>query len=152
MLERTFTYTGFDGKEYKDKWYFFLSKADLLEIHLGSFVGLDVLMKRLIDTQNGKEIMAIIKEIILKSVGRPSADGKRFVRNDEIRDEFYQTDAYSQLFEELVMDSEKAVAFVKAVIPSDLARKINDEELKHAAEGESLPTGDNVTEFPNPAP
>ena len=150
MLERTFTYTGFDGKEYKDKWYFFLSKADLLEIHLGSFVGLDVLMKRLIDTQNGKEIMAIIKEIILKSVGRPSADGKRFVRNDEIRDEFYQTDAYSQLFEELVMDGAKAMDFLRAVVPSELAQKISAEELKRAAEEEKLPTGDNVTEFPAP--
>ena len=78
MLERSFTYEGFDGKTYKDTWWFYLSKADLLEIHLGTFVGLDALMKHLIDTQNGKEIMAIVREFILKSVGKPSADGKRF--------------------------------------------------------------------------
>ena len=125
MFERTFTYEGFDGKEYKDTWGFYLSKADLLEIQLGTFVGLDQLIKRLIDTQNGKEIMAIIKEIILKSVGRPSQDGKRFIRNQEIRDEFEQTEAYSQLFEELVMDGEKAMDFIISAVPRE---KRNNQE------------------------
>jgi len=124
MFERTFTYEGFDGKTYSDTWGFYLSKADLLEIQLGTFVGLDALMKRLIETQNGKEIMAIIKEIILKSVGRPSSDGKRFIRNDEIREEFLQTDAYSQLFEELVLDSEKSLEFIMAAVPRDISEKM----------------------------
>ena len=126
MLERKFTYEGFDGKTYTDTWGFYLSKADLLEIQLGSFVGLDVLIKRLIDAQNGKEIMAIIKEIILKSVGKPSADGRRFIRNEETREEFYQTDAYSQLFEELVTDSDKAMAFVTAIVPRELGEKMRE--------------------------
>lgn len=127
MFERAFTYEGFDGKTYTDTWGFYLSKADLLEIQLGTFVGLDQLIKRLIDTQNGKEIMAIIKEIILKSVGRPSQDGKRFIRNDEIREEFAQSEAYSQLFEELVMDGEKAMAFIIAAVPRDIGDKMKEE-------------------------
>lgn len=127
MFERAFTYEGFDGKTYTDTWGFYLSKADLLEIQLGTFVGLDQLIKRLIDTQNGKEIMAIIKEIILKSVGRPSQDGKRFIRNDEIREEFAQSEAYSQLFEELVMDGEKAMAFIIAAVPRDIGEKMKEE-------------------------
>lgn len=131
MFERTFTYEGFDGKQYKDTWGFYLSKADLLEIQLGSFVGLDQLIKRLIDTQNGKEIMAIIKEIILKSVGRASQDGKRFIRNQEIRDEFEQTEAYSQLFEELVMDGEKAMDFIIKAVPREIGEKMKLEIAKN---------------------
>lgn len=134
MFERTFTYEGFDGKEYKDTWGFYLSKADLLEIQLGTFVGLDQLIKRLIDTQNGKEIMAIIKEIILKSVGRPSQDGKRFIRNQEIRDEFEQTEAYSQLFEELVMDGEKAMDFIISAVPREVGEKMKSEIIKNKVE------------------
>lgn len=124
MLERTFTYEGIDGKTYTETWGFNLTKADLLEIHLGTFVGLDVLMQRLIDTQDGKEIMAIIKEFIHKSVGRPSADGKRFIRNEEIWEDFYQTEAYSQLFEEMVLDGEKALAFIAAIVPRAIGEKI----------------------------
>lgn len=138
MLERVFTYTGFNGKEYKDTWGFYLSKADLLEIHLGTYVGLDVLMQRLIDAQNGKEIMAIVKEIILKSVGRPSADGRRFIRNQELREEFEQTEAFSQLFEELVLDGEKALDFIASIVPAEMGEKMRaaraEEASKEAAE------------------
>ena len=139
MLERTFTYEGFDGKTYKDTWGFYLSKADLLEIQLGSFVGLDVLIKRLIDAQNGKEIMAIIKEIILKSVGKPSADGRRFIRDEATREEFYQTDAYAQLFEELVTDSDKAIAFITAVVPRELGEKMRNMSKADAATALTAP-------------
>ena len=138
MLERTFTYTGFDGKEHKDTWCFYLSKADLLEIHLGTYVGLDVLMQRLIDAQNGKEIMAIVKEIILKSVGRPSVDGRRFIRNQETRDEFEQTESFSQLFEELVIDGDKALEFISAIVPAEMGERMKAARAEEEATFEKV--------------
>jgi hypothetical protein len=130
MFERKFTYEGFDGKTYEDTWGFYLSKADILEIQLGTFVGLDQLMKRLIETQNGKEIMAVVKEIILKSVGHTSPDGRKFLRNEDLRDEFYQTDAYSQLFTELVTDPEKVLEFIFGAVPKDIGDKMREEYAK----------------------
>lgn len=151
MFERTFTYEGFDGKQYKDTWGFYLSKADLLEIQLGTFVGLDALMKRLIETKNGKEIMAIIKEIILKAVGKPSSDGKHFLRNPEISEDFHQTEAYSQLFEELVMDGEKALAFITSAVPREIGEKMKAElskrENKDENKDENNNVENNITEF-----
>lgn len=132
MFERTFKYEGFDGKMHEDTWGFYLSKADLLEIQLGTFVGLDALIKRLIETQNGKEIMAIIKEIIMRAVGKPSSDGKHFIRNDEVRDDFRQTEAFSQLFEELVMDGDKALEFITAAVPREVGEKMREEAAKNA--------------------
>ena len=136
MFERTFEYKGFDGKDYKDTWGFYLSKADLLEIQLGTFVGLDALLKRLIETQNGKEIMAIVKEIILRAVGKRSSDGKHFLRNDEIRDDFRQTEAFSQLFEELVMDGEKALDFIASAVPFDVGEKMRADMAKETKEAD----------------
>jgi hypothetical protein len=121
MKQRTFTYEGFDGKMHTDTWNFYLSKADLLEINVESFVGLDALMKRLFDTQNGKEIMAIIREIILRSVGRPSQDGRRFIRNEELRQEFYQTEAYAQLLTEMFENPDKLNEFIISIVPHDMA-------------------------------
>lgn len=134
MFEREFTYEGFDGKTYKDTWGFYLSKADLLEIQLGTFVGLDQLMKRLIETKNGKEIMAIVKEIILKAVGHTSPDGRKFLRNDELREEFQQTDAYSQLFSELVTDPEKVLDFIFGAVPKEIGDKMREERAKETEE------------------
>lgn len=133
MFERKFKFEGFDGKMYEDIWGFYLSKADLLEIQLGTFVGLDALMKRLIETKNGKEIMAIVKEIILKAVGHTSPDGRKFLRNDELREEFQQTDAYSQLFSELVTDPEKVLDFIFGAVPKEIGEKMREEREKELA-------------------
>lgn len=133
MFERKFTFEGFDGKTYEDVWGFYLSKADLLQIQLGTFVGLDQLMKRLIETKNGKEIMAIVDEIIMKSVGHTSPDGRKFLRNDELRDEFRQTDAYSQLFSELVTDPEKVLDFIFGAVPKEIGDKMREERAKEQA-------------------
>ena len=144
MFERTFKFEGFDGKMYEDTWGFYLSKADLLEIQLGTFVGLDALMKRLIETKNGKEIMAIVKEIILKAVGHTSPDGRKFLRNEELREEFLQTDAYSQLFEELVLNPDKALDFIIAAVPSEVGEKMRAEMKKEPAQKEEKTEDDIV--------
>ena len=146
MIERTFTYEGFDGKTYQDTWGFYLSKADLMEIQYGTFVGLDALIKRLIDTRNGKEIMEIIKSIILKSVGRPSMDGRRFIRNDEIREDFLNSDAFSQLFEELITDSQKALEFMEGAVPREIGIKMREERLAATAKDPTVTDSETAAE------
>lgn len=136
MLERSFTYEGFDGKTYTDTWGFYLSKADLIEINYGSWVGIDVLLKQLVANKNGKEIVNIIREMVLKSVGKPSEDGRRFIRNQETRDEFYQTEAYSQLMSELLTEPQKVLDFLVAVMPKDLGEALR-ESLNEVAEKET---------------
>ncbi|MDO4845861.1 MAG: hypothetical protein Q3977_04525, partial [Oscillospiraceae bacterium] len=70
---------------------------------------------------DGKRIMETIKDLILRSYGEKSTDGKRFVKTAEMRDTFAQTEAYSDLFMELVTDAEKAAEFVNGIIPKDVA-------------------------------
>jgi hypothetical protein len=82
------------------------------------------LLKQLVQNKNGKEIVNIVKEVVLKSVGRSSTDGRRFIRNDETRQEFYETDAYSQLMTELLTDPPKVIEFLTEVIPKEMAEKL----------------------------
>jgi hypothetical protein len=126
MFEREFVCEGINGKEYKETWCFYLSKADMVEINYSTYFGLDEMMKRLIDSHNGKEIMGLVRTIILKSVGRPSADGRRFIRNDEIRNEFESSDAYSQLFTELVTTPDKLLDFIASALPSEMGAKLRE--------------------------
>lgn len=124
MLKRTFTYTGPDGNEHKDTWYFSLSKADLLKLNMGSFGGLEDLMKRLVREDRPKEIVDMFESMILSSVGEKSPDGRRFIRSKEIQEDFYQTDAYSQLFCELVQSGEKLKEFILSVVPDDVRQQV----------------------------
>ena len=59
-----------------------------------------------------------MKDIILKSYGVKSPDGRRFIKNQEVRDAFVQTEAYSQLFMELATNAQAASDFVAGIIPA----------------------------------
>lgn len=136
MLKRTETFTDFDGTVRTEDFYFNLTKAELTEMQMSEVGGLEKRLKGIIMAQDGVRIMAFFKDILLKSYGVKSADGRRFIKNDEVREEFEQTEAYSQIFMDLVTDADKMADFIKAVIPSDLSEQV-DEEMKK--QGNILP-------------
>lgn len=116
MIKKTFNYTDFDGNPVEEEYFFHLNKAELMEMELSAYGGLELLIKRLIEEKNSEEIVKIFKRIILSSVGKKSYDGKRFIKNDEIRTNFYQTEAYSQLFCDLIQNPDHANEFINGVI------------------------------------
>ncbi len=123
MLKKTITYVDFNGDEVSEDFYFHLSKAELVELEMSHEGGLTEQMRRIAQAQDGKAIIAEFKNIILGSYGQRSPDGRRFIKNQALRDEFESTEAYSTLFMELVTDAEKAAEFVRGVIPQDLAEE-----------------------------
>ena len=134
MLKRTFTYVDFDGNEVSDDYYFNMNRAERLELQLSAYGGLDKMMRRLTEEKNTEEIVKMFKKIILMTVGEKSYDGKRFVKNDEIRNNFYQSEAYSQLFCELVTEPEKAEEFLMAVVEGYAEQKAKSAEEEAAKE------------------
>ena len=82
-----------------------------------------------------------MKDIILKSYGVKSPDGRRFIKNQEVRDAFAQTEAYSQLFMELATNAKAASDFVAGIIPAK-------EDVASDAETPALPGGSDA---PSPA-
>lgn len=131
MLKKTINYTDYNGNERNEDFYFHLSKAELMEMEMGTTGGLAEMIKRIVAAQDAPAIMKIFKDLILKAYGVKSPDGKRFIKNQDLIDEFAQTEAYSQLFMELAMDANKAAEFVNGIMPSDIDTK---EAMKHVPE------------------
>ena len=131
MLKKTIKFHDFDGNEVTQDFWFHLSKAELLEMEISN-LGLKEAMQRLVDKRDGKNIMSTYKELILNSYGERSLDGLRFVKEDEngrpLYKQFMQTDAYSELFTELVTDDEKAAEFFNGVMPEEIRQKMAEEE------------------------
>ena len=123
MLKKTITYTNFNNEEVSEDFFFHLSKAELVELEMSYKGGLTEQIQRIAAAEDGKAIIAEFKNIILSSYGERSADGRRFIKNQTLRDEFESTEAYSTLFMELVTDAEKAAEFVRGIIPQDLAEE-----------------------------
>ena len=119
MFKKTIKYTDFDGVERKEDFYFNLTKAELLEMQMSIDGGLKGYLERIVKTQSQPELVKMFKEIIMKAYGEKSPDGKRFMKSDEIRQNFECTEAYSELFMELATDSDAAAEFVNALLPAD---------------------------------
>lgn len=130
MLKRTFKYTDYNGKEREEEYRFNLSKAELLEMELSASGGMEAMLRQLVKTEDNKQIMAIFKEIILKSVGEVSPDGRRFIKNQEIRESFEQSEAFSELFVELATDADAAANFLKGIVPAELAANMKEAEAE----------------------
>ena len=118
MLKKTITYTDYNGITRTEDFYFNLTKAEIMEMQLSTNGGLDVMIKKIIDSQDAPSIIKIFKELILKAYGEKSDDGKRFVKSKEISEGFAQTEAYSQLFMELATDTDAASKFVNGIVPA----------------------------------
>lgn len=132
MLKKTITFTDFDGKERTEDHYFHLSKADVVKwLTTNGDYTLDKMLERLSTEKNGKKIMEIFEDLIHRSYGKRSLDGRKFEKNEEIWKDFYETEAYSELFMEMVTDAKKASAFVNGIIPADLAAEVRNIVLKN---------------------
>lgn len=121
MLTKTITYTDYNGVERTETFYFNLSQAELIEMQLGGKDGLysDKLQK-MIDNRDTAAIINTIKELVLKSYGEKTDDGKRLVKSPEISEAFTQTEAYSQLITELLSDDAKSSEFILGIMPQGL--------------------------------
>ena len=117
MIKKTITYTDYDGNDRTEDFYFNLTKAEVMEMEMMTDGGLQKMIEKIIQTSDTKRIIEIFKSIILKSYGEKSPDGRRFIKNDELREGFAQTEAYSQLFMELATDAKAATDFVNGIIP-----------------------------------
>lgn len=127
MLKKTITYTDYNGTERTEDHYFNLTKAELMEMEMSTSGGMAEMIQRIVSAQDAPAIIKIFKELILKAYGQKSPDGKRFIKNDELREEFSQTEAYSQLFMELATDADAAAKFINGIIPNDI--NLNDPKL-----------------------
>ena len=137
MLKKLINYTDYNGKERSENFYFYLNKAELMEMELGTVGGMQNLIQLIIDKQDIPEIVKAFKMIILKSYGEKSADGVRFIKSEELSNAFSQTEAYSNLYMELISDAKAAAAFINGIVPADLVRA-KEENNEDAAVSEEV--------------
>ena len=124
MLKKTITYTDYNGVERTEDFYFHLTKADIAKMEMGVTGGLANMIRRIVDAKDQPAIIQIFEDLIQKSYGVKTPDGRGFDKDPKHLKEFMMTEAYSQLFMELGSDDKAAAAFVNGIIPSDMAKQL----------------------------
>ena len=132
MLKKTITFEDYDGNTRTEEHFFNLNRAELIKFltTTGEYT-IDKVLERLSTERNGKKIMEIFENLIKSSYGRKSLDGRKFEKTEEIWLDFYQTEAYSNLFTELVTDAQKAADFVNGIIPRSLVDDVEKFVTEH---------------------
>lgn len=123
MLKKTIKYEDYNGVEREEDFYFDLSEAEVLEMEAEQVGGMSNLIEKIVQTKDIPSLIKMFKGLILKAYGEKSADGRRFIKSEQLSNEFSQTRAYSKLFMELATDDKAAAAFVNAIIPQELLDK-----------------------------
>lgn len=120
MLKKTVTYVDYNGVERTEDFYFNLTKAEVAEMELSVQGGFSKMLEEIVASKDNVQIVNLFKQMVLKSYGEKSPDGRRFMKSDEIAQAFAQTEAYSEIFMELALDEKKAADFVNGIMPANL--------------------------------
>jgi len=140
MLKKPITYTDFNDNLVTEDFFFNLTKTEITEFEFSDEGGFTGKMVSLGNDGTNAELLAFFIELLQKSYGIKSADGKRFVKSPEIWADFKSHAAYDALFEELVLSPNSTLLeFVKGLFPQELseafdkAETLSDEELLRQA-------------------
>ena len=124
MLKKSITYTDYNGVERTEDFYFNLSEAELMEMEMSTTGGMAEMIQRIVAAKDAPAIIKIFKDLVRKAYGVRSDDGRRFIKSDQISDEFCQTEAYSLLFMELATNDNAAAEFVNGIMPARRAKAV----------------------------
>lgn len=120
MVRREIKFTDFNGKSQTEVGYFNINKAELGKLqmrHNGTY--LDYL-KLLSERKKVEEMYNFVYELILDSYGEKDPEGRKFIKTPEMRTDFEQSLAFSEMIVDLVSNPDDLANFVKGIMPPDL--------------------------------
>lgn len=123
MFKQTIEYTDFNGENRKEDFYFHLSLPEVtrIEAHYGRTIADQAAY--LAEKKNLSGLLEFIERVMLSSYGEKSPDGRTFVKNEELRSNFENSQAYAELFETLLTNPELGQRFGEQV--ADNGKKKN---------------------------
>ena len=135
MLAKTITYNDYDNNERTETLYFNMNKMELTEFaadlpddvfkHVSGVKTIQDVVN-VANKMGSKGIIKFIKELVLRSYGVKSEDGRRFIKSKELSEEFSQTIAYDMFMSELMSDDNAASNFVNGLIPASMAGELDE--------------------------
>lgn len=124
MIKEPITYTDYNGNTRTEDFYFNLTKAEIMRMEMSTQGGLAERINRIVAAQDTPAIIAVFEDLIQKSYGVKTPDGRGFLKRAEDLEAFMATEAYSELFMKLATDADAASKFVNGIIPASMAKEL----------------------------
>lgn len=127
MIQREITWTNFADEEVSKTYYFHITKAEAVEEFLGFAKGSNVndfetILKEIIASRDNKKIIGHFKTLLIASVGLRSADGRQFIKDEEITKEFKYSGAMDELLMWMFQNADGAAEFILGMFPKEFVQ------------------------------
>lgn len=129
MRKETITYTDYNNVTRTEDFFFNLNEAELTALQYGVDGGLKEMLERIVKSNDNKQIVACFHELIAKSYGEKSPDGRRFVKSKELSEAFMQTEAYNELMLRFMTDANYSAEFINDVL-ADVTKRTKERNAK----------------------
>lgn len=128
MICKTIAFVDYNDVAKKEKYWFNLSKAEILRLDAYYEGGIQRAMKKALSENDTATMFGIFEKLILTSYGRKTVDGG-FAKSEAATTAFSQTEAYSELLMEMATDEsgKKFGDFFKGVLPRDYASRLPED-------------------------
>lgn len=128
MYVKKMKYIDFNGEERTEECCFNLTKAEMIDLEMTRRGGLAGMVQRITEEKDSVEIYKIFKDLVIRSYGVKSEDGRRFYKSKERTEDFLASQMYSDLIEELFTEPDAASEFVKRIVPQDMLEEYEKQE------------------------
>lgn len=127
MIKREISYEDFDGNPHVETFWFHLTKTEAFEISSEYPENVEQMIKKMVASDDRRQIVEIFKKIVLRSYGQRSEDAKRFIKTPEATLEFSQSAAFDALFIELVTNDKVMADFIVGIMPNEVQGSMREQ-------------------------
>ena len=147
MLKRTIKYVDLNGERRADDCYFDLNEAELVEMEFSKSGGLSSFLREVVNAQDLTTLSTLLKDLIIRSYGEKSPDGKYFIKGDNFEKGklFVQSRAYPVFYMQLITTDGALAQFCNELVPETLSKRAAD--MKQVLDAEEKTRMENAISF-----
>jgi len=120
MLKKSITYDDYNEVTRTEDFYFNFTKLEVIELEVKYDGGLEGYIKRIEETENGKDAYYLFKDIVLAAYGEKSEDGKHFFKSEKLRNEFEASPAMAEMIIGFLNNPADGAKFIEGCLPARL--------------------------------
>lgn len=133
MWKFTAEYEDWNGNPKKRELLFNLTMAEMMSLQNSVKGGIETYYQRILDEQDNVALYQRFEELVKLAYGVKSDDGERFIKNDEVYNNFKESAAYDVFMQYLLTTEDGASKFISGIMPAKVKAKLNSPEGKKLA-------------------
>lgn len=130
MYNKVVNYVDFDGNERRETLQFNVTETELRNFELSMNGGIHAYLEKLVEKLDLKSMSQFLNDFVDLSYGEKSLDGRRFVKNPQILEDFKSSLAYDTFMNEMLHDDKAAAAFINGIFPKQLLQQAKKASLE----------------------